>query len=163
MSNNQIKILLLTIGISFGIGFCADRAVAQERPMFINLAKGKNLVGQVLELDTLKVETNFGPVSIPMAKVEGIRMHSDKDDSVVIAFENGDIVTGKINLNELQIKTDWGKAYIKTEYIVSITANKNASFYNDKAAGGWRFSKASAVQPANPAFNSGGTVIGRGF
>ena len=159
MSNNVIKILLLIVGI----GFCADQAVAQERPMFINLAKGKNLVGQVLELETLKVETNFGPVSIPMAKVEGIRLHADKDDSAVIAFANGDIVTGKIDLSELQIKTDWGKAYIKTEYIVSLTADKNGSFYNDKSAGGWRFSKASAVQPPNSGFNSGGTVIGRGF
>ena len=163
MSNQLIKILLLTIGFGFGIGFCANRADAQERPMYINLAKGKNMVGQVLQLDSLKVETNFGPVSIPMAKVEGIRLHADKDDSAVIAFANGDIITGKINLGELQIKTDWGKAFIKTEFIESLTAEKNASFYNDTSAGGWRFSKSSTVQPSNSGFNSSGSVIGRGF
>lgn len=131
-----------TFFILIAFALAVNVSQAQEgRTMYANLAKGKNIVGKVVGLEKLRVQTNFGSVEIPISKVAGIRLHADKDDSAVIAFANGDVVTGKIDLKEIQIKTDWGKAYVKANFIESLTADKNSQFYNDQSTGSWRFSR----------------------
>lgn len=139
-------ILKTTFFILIGFALAVNTGQAQDGPiMFVNLAKGKNITGKIA-IEKLNVKTNFGNVEIPIGKVAGIRLHADKDDSAVIAFDNGDIITGKIELREVQIKTDWGKAYVKANFIESLTLDRNSQFYNDQTTGSWRFSRVT-TQP----------------
>lgn len=111
--------------------------------VFVSLDQNNELSGKILELEALKVETAFGSVSIPMTKVDGIKMHADAKDNAVIAFKNGDLVTGKVILEVVKLKTEWGTAHIKTDKVETITNSKSSKFFSDTSTGKavWRFSK----------------------
>ena len=117
--------------------------------IFVNVTQNRELVGTPIELDTIKAITGFGEVAMPLAKIDGIKLHVDADDSAVIAFKNGDLVTAKVNLEQISLKTVWGKAHIKLDQIETIVANSRARFYPETANGakGWRFSNGQPVEP----------------
>lgn len=117
--------------------------------VYVRVTMNRELSGTPIELTEVKVTTSFGEVAIPLAKIDGIKMHADADDSSVIAFKNGDLVTGKVELDVIKLKTDWGVAHVNTAQIEQISSSKNARFYPDTSGGskGWRFSK-SAMAPA---------------
>ena len=113
--------------------------------VYIRVTQNRELSGTPLDLTEIKVTTSFGEVAIPLAKIDGIKMHADANDSSVIAFKNGDLVTGKVTLEVIKLKTDWGTAHVNTAQIEQVTADRNARFYSDTSGGGWRFSKATAA------------------
>lgn len=135
-------IALLAIPMAFA-SVQAQELASDSGKVYVAISRNNNLSGKIVELDTLKVETEFGTVSIPMSKVDGIKMHSDAKDNAVIAFKNGDLVTGKIVLKTVKLKTQWGTAHINTEKVETITNSQNARFYSDTSTGKavWRFSK----------------------
>ena len=137
-----ILIALLAIPMAFA-SVDAQELSSEGGTLFVSIGSNNNISGKILELDTLKVETAFGEVSIPMAKVDGIKMHSDAKDNAVIAFKNGDLVTGKIVLDTVKLKTRWGTAHINTEKVETITNSQDSRFYSDTSTGKavWRFTK----------------------
>lgn len=141
--------------------------------VFVKVTQNRELVGMPIELTEIKVTTSFGDVSIPLEKINGIKMSAGKDVDAVIAFKNGDTVTGKVVLDMIKLKTDWGQAHINTDQIETVTATENGRFYNDNTGGKsvWRFSNdppIPASQLNNRANNAGGALptvppIGGGF
>lgn len=109
--------------------------------VYVKVSQNRELTGTPIELTELKVTTSFGEVTIPMAKIDGIKMHATDDDAAVIAFKNGDLVTGKIGIDKVSIKTEWGKAHIKIDQIDQLVVNQAAAFYEDNTGGKktWRF------------------------
>jgi hypothetical protein len=120
--------------------------------VYVRVTQNRELSGTPIELTEIKVTTSFGEVAIPIAKVDGIKMHADADDSAVIAFKNGDLVTGKVNLDVVKLKTDWGVAHVNTAQIEQITMTRGARFYPDSSTGskGFRFSKTGGNTQSNP-------------
>ena len=112
-----------------------------DRIFYVKVTKGANLAGQIVGISELTVTTGFGKITIPVEKIEAIKMHADGDDSAVIAFVNGDMVTGKVEVDELQLKTTWGKAHINSASIEAISSSQHGRFYSDPNGGGWRFSR----------------------
>jgi len=141
------------------INFAAAQAV--EGPagssVIIKVSQNRELTGSITALDELNVSTSFGEVKVPMAKIDGIKMNIGNGNDAVLAFKNGDMLSGKVNLDKVQLKTAWGIAHIEAAQIQTITSDKNARFYNDNTSGGsgWRFSKASAVPAARPTIQRG--------
>ena len=119
--------------------------------VFVKVTQNREISGTPVDLTELKVTTSFGAVASPLAKIDGIKMHADGNDSSVIAFKNGDLVTGKVELDTVKLKTDWGTAHIDAAQIETITSDKNARFFTDNTTGGsgWRFTKAQPV-PVQP-------------
>jgi len=118
--------------------------------VYVKVTQNREISGTPIDLAEIKVTTSFGEVAIPLAKIEGIKMHADGNDSSVIAFKNGDLVTGKIVLETVKLKTDWGTAHINTSQIEQITSDKNAAFYSDSSASGakaWKFQKTPTARP----------------
>ena len=111
--------------------------------IYVRVTQNREISGTPMELTEIKVTTSFGEVAIPMAKVDGIKMHADSNDSAVIAFKNGDLVTGKVTLDVIKLKTDWGVAHVNTAHVEQVTTTKGANFYPDNSGGakGWRFSR----------------------
>ena len=116
--------------------------------IFVNVTQNRELVGTPIELGSIKAITGFGEVAIPLDKIDGIKLHVDADDSAVIAFKNGDLVTAKINLDQISLKTVWGKAHIKLDQVETIVASSSARFYPETTNGtkGWRFSNGAPVE-----------------
>ena len=126
------------------------------KTVFVKIAQSPDLTGELMELASIKVNTSFGEVAIPMENVDGIKMNIGSNGKAVIAFKNGDMITGRVDLGSLVLKTDWGKAHIDPIHIETITMNKDGRFFKDGAAGsgGWRYSKAIEVQRRTPARSS---------
>ena len=133
--------------------------------MYVKIAQAADLKGELLELDSVKVQTSFGEIAIPMEKLEGIKMNIGSNGKAVIAFKNGDIVTGQVSMTSLQLKTNWGKAHIDPIHIETITMDKDGRFFKDgpSGTGGWRFSKAVEVQTRQNRGNSRTSTVPRRF
>lgn len=132
------------------MNFAAAQAVEgpADSVVFVSVSQNRELTGSVTELDELDFSTSFGvDVKIPMSKIDGIKMNIGNDNGAVLALKNGDMLSGKINLDKIQLKTDWGTAHIDAAQIETITTNKNARFFTDNTSGGsgWRFTKAQPV------------------
>lgn len=115
--------------------------------LYVSLSQDRELTGTLVEMQEMKVTTSFGEVAIPFEKIDGIKLHADASDSSVIAFKNGDLITGKVVLDQVRLKTDWGAAHVNTTQIDSITTSENAKFFSDTTNGKrkWRFSKANVA------------------
>lgn len=120
--------------------------------LYVNLSQDRELSGTLVEMADMKVTTSFGEVAIPFSKIDGIKLHADASDASVIAFKNGDLITGKVVLDQVKLKTDWGAAHVNTTQIESVTTTKNAKFFSDMTAGKrkWRFSKAPRTTTTTP-------------
>ena len=138
--------LLLTASMA-SISAAQEVAGPEGSTLYVKVAQTE-LSGTPVDLAEIKVTTSFGEVSIPLAKIDGIKMHVDAEDSAVIAFKNGDMVTGKVVLETINLKTSWGTARINTSQIETVMASRNARFYPDSSGGtkGWRF---TTVSPTN--------------
>lgn len=119
------------------------------KKVVIEISKGRRFTGELQDFDNVEVETNFGKASFSIGEVEGIRFQVDKNNSCVFAFSNGDIVTAKLKLEKVRLKTDWGEANIAPDQIVSIMMNENGSFYSDSSGGKKRWKYSSARQTFN--------------
>ena len=147
----MIKHLLQDLAAVLILAVIATPTIAQDiapkaGTLNAKLTQNRQLSGVPIELASLNVTTSFGDVKIPMDKVNGIKFHANQDDSAVIAFKNGDLVTGKIDLKKLSIKTEWGKAHINISQLDAITVSSSAAFFKDGTNGkGWRFSDGSSA------------------
>jgi len=95
---------------------------------------------------------------------EVFKMHADGNDSSVIAFKNGDLVTGTVELETVKLKTDWGTAHINTSQIEQITSDQSARFFSDSSGTGakaWRFQRTPPPAQRRSISSPNGFGIGR--
>lgn len=120
---------------------------SQDLNVVVQITGNAELKGAVTGLNQLKLTTKFGPVTIPLGEIEGAKMHSDEKDACVVAFKNGDIITGQLALDKVSIATAWGDANIRIENIETLLINAKGSFFKDSANGKtvWRFSETRPV------------------
>ena len=145
-----IQSLALALLLTPFVGsFAAAQSVAgpADSVVYVQVEPNRELTGSIVELAELSVTTSFGEVKVPLSKVDGVKMNIGNDNSAVLAFKNGDMLTGKVTLDKVQLKTDWGTAHINTSKIKMISTDKNARFFTDQTSGssGWRFTKAQPV------------------
>ena len=141
---SSLIVALVAVPMILASANAQELAAPVSGKVYVSIERNNDLSGSIVELETLKVETAFGSVSIPMTKVDGIKMHADAKDNAVIAFKNGDLVTGKVILKVVKLKTEWGTAHINTEKVKTITNSKDSRFFSDTSTGKavWRFTKA---------------------
>jgi len=141
--------LMLTSFLFSGFATAQELAGPSDAgKIFVKVKGNREISGIPAGLTEVKVTTSFGEVAVPLAKIDGIKMKIDNQGNSVIAFKNGDMITGKITLKTVNLKTDWGQANINTEMIEMISLDKNGRFYQESGAGSkgsWRFSKAPPV------------------
>ena len=154
---SRLAVGCLIVGLMSPVLTAQEVAGPQGTQIFVRVTQNREIAGTPIDLVEIKVSTSFGDVAIPLAKIDGIKMHADGEDSAVVAFKNGDLVTGKITLETIKLKTDWGTAHIMTSQIETVTDDHNARFYADSSGGakGWRFTKAT---PINQGAGNGITV-----
>ena len=135
---------------TFAIACCiiaqsfSQASAADDRTFYVKIDNSTTIQGRIIETDGLKFTTAFGEVAIPIEKIEAIKMSDEGDNSAVVAFVNGDMVSGKLDISELHLKTTWGKAHISAAAIDTISSREFGSFYNDSSGGGWRYSKGTS-------------------
>ena len=137
-------------------------SASRDLNVVVQITGNTELKGSITGLSELKLQTKFGQVTIPLGEIEGAKMHADEKDSCVVAFKNGDIVTGSVTLDKISIATAWGDANIRIENIETVLVNQKGSFFKDTAQGKtyWRFSETRAVatprRSTSPSSRAGG-------
>ena len=153
MKLNRIIAAVAVMTCLFASGFADAQELSgpDSKTVFVKLNRNRELTGIILELADIKVETVFGEISIPVDRIDGIKMRVDAKDSAVFAIKNGDLVTGKVVLDQIRLKTGWGTANINTDSIEQISTTKDAQFFPDRSGGrdGWRFSSTSSRGSGN--------------
>ncbi len=146
---------MTTLFVLLGSIFIAVPAFAQDEDLlqteepegginfFIDLSQNQEIEGIAVDIQKLKITTGFGDVSVPLDKIDGIRLNAIEGGTAVIAFKNGDILTGVLHLNDLKIKTGWGFGTINLAYIDQISVTKGASFSSTTTNGkrNWSFTR----------------------
>lgn len=110
---------------------------------FLDLAQNQKVEGVAVDVQKFKITTGFGDVEVPLDKIDGIRLNAMEDGSAVMAFKNGDVLTGVLHVNDLKLKTSWGFATVNIAYIEQISTTKGAVFSSTTADGKttWRFTR----------------------
>ncbi len=110
---------------------------------FLDLAQNQKVEGVAVDVEKFKITTGFGDVQVPLDKIDGIRLNAMEDGSAVMAFKNGDILTGVLHVSDLKLRTSWGFATVNIAYISQISTTKGASFSSSKVNGKttWSFTR----------------------
>jgi len=131
--------------------------MAQPKPkpdgrITVNLTDGSCLIGRPKELSTIKFKAKFGEVAVPLKSISGVR-RAGTDESpiasvgrVTLAFKNGDMLSGELQLSEIELESKWGKTTVAMEYVASIitSVGDKVWVHHDR----WRLvPKANCVAP----------------
>ncbi len=145
----RFSVIMLLSACCVPSSFAQDMGGPAGGKVFVKVTRNRELSGAAIGLSEIKFNAEFGQVSIPMVKIAGIKLHVNADDDAVIALKNGDLVTGTIELEQVSLKTAWGKAHVKLDQIETILAESQSRFFAETSSGkkGWRFSAGAAKTP----------------
>lgn len=119
-------------------------SVASTQPIVVDIKDGLKLSGEPVNLAAFELETIFGPVSIPVNTVAGLRTADDPRQLATVCLSNGDSLTGVLATESVTIKTAWGGATIGREHIVSIVTTAEPIAWQ-RHDGRWRIAPAKPV------------------
>jgi hypothetical protein len=121
-------------------------------PARLELASGLSLTGQV-PAESLPCQATFGEVSIPLAKVRGLRLHdpdttaTDKEPAgpaATIVLDNSDSLTVTLRAELIHVKTDWGMAIVEVPHVRSLILTADAVQWQ-QSGGRWHLSPVDNV------------------
>jgi len=112
-------------------------------PARLELASGLTIEGQVLA-EQLPCQTTFGEVSIPLAKVRGLRLHDSQpstdppseDRAATIVLDNNDSLTVTLRAALIHVKTEWGMAIVDVPHVRSLVLTTDEVQWQE-AGGRW--------------------------
>lgn len=142
----------------------------------LELKDGSRLVGEPAE-KSLPMTLGFSKASIPLEMIRQCEIRP-KDKSVVIHFQNGDRLTGTLDLEQVELETVMGKLSPSIEQIDRMTftswregnmpAGQGEIFFGGVNWQGWRTAfeiqgdKLVSLPKPRPGFNYGHNGNGRG-
>lgn len=93
-----------------------------EGRVSVRLRDGSCLVGELLGMEELAMETAFGQVTIPRKLVAHIQL-AGPPKTATVQFGNGDRLTGELTLGSVRLKTSFGEVAIETAEVLSVACS----------------------------------------
>lgn len=127
------------------------KASATPLPVVIELLDDvRDLNGSLLDTDDLEVKTAFGSAKMPLSEVLGIRLPREADDTTTVVLHNGDMITGKVDIQNLLVQTSWGKSEVNGNNLASIFFDEGLRWTQLKLLAGdrWTLAKDEEDAPA---------------
>jgi thioredoxin 1 len=87
----------------------------------VELRDGTKVIGELLDLDALPLNVEFGAVKIPLRLIHNVRNGQD-DSPVKVRFFNGDLLSGRLGFETLVLVTEYGRLSITADQIECMTA-----------------------------------------
>ena len=115
------------------------------------------LSGSLLETPSLVLKTSFGKTSIPVSEVAGVKLAQEGVLSTTVILQNGDSITGAIELERLIIETTWGKAAVYASNIDSILFAPGLKWTSKTGLNGTRWALQAEEAPGQLANANGET------
>src|SRR3954452_12710684 len=119
----------------------------QPHSVTVNLTDGMKLTGELTEVDQWSMKTTFGSTNLPLSTVAGIRLAQEGNAMTTVVMHNGDALTGAIQLDQVVIQTEWGRAEINGNHVASILFTPGLKWSSETGLNGMRW-KLVADEPA---------------
>jgi len=122
----------------------------QPQSVTVTLLDGMKLQGELTEVDQWTMKTSFGTTNLPLSTVAGMRMAQEGNSMTTVVLHNGDNLTGAVQLDQVVIQTEWGRAEINGNHIASILFTPGLKWSSETGLNGMRW-KLVADEPARTA------------
>jgi hypothetical protein len=97
------------------------------------------LQGELTEVDQWSMKTSFGTTNLPLSTVAGMRMAQEGSAMTTVVLHNGDNLTGAVQLDQVVIQTEWGRAEINGNHIASILFTPGLKWSSETGLNGMRW------------------------
>ncbi len=111
----------------------------QPQSVTISLLDGMKLQGELTEVDQWTMKTSFGTTNLPLSTVAGMRMAQEGNAMTTVVLHNGDNLTGAVQLDQVVIQTEWGRAEINGNHIASILFTPGLKWSSETGLNGMRW------------------------
>ncbi len=111
----------------------------QPQSVTISLLDGMKLQGELTEVDQWTMKTSFGTTNLPLSTVAGMRMAQEGSSMTTVVLHNGDNLTGAVQLDQVVIQTEWGRAEINGNHIASILFTPGLKWSSETGLNGMRW------------------------
>jgi sRNA-binding regulator protein Hfq len=119
----------------------------QPQSVTITLLDGMKLSGELAEVDQWNMKTSFGTTNLPLSTVAGMRMAQEGSAVTTVVLHNGDNLTGAVQLDQVVIQTEWGRAEINGNHVASILFTPGLKWTSETGLNGMRW-RLVADEPA---------------
>ncbi|MEM7783185.1 MAG: hypothetical protein AAF623_07520 [Planctomycetota bacterium] len=101
----------------------------ESRLFYVRLDSERAAMAQILDFDSMFVETEFGKIDIPSHEIDGLKFNlNDRSEDVWISLRGGDSFRGKIGFEAMRIRTRWAEIDLLVSEVDSITTNSQFVF-----------------------------------
>lgn len=100
-------IIIGLIGLGAAVAKAEDSEATVIVQASVELRDGSRLVGKP-EIMSLPMDLEFSSSSIPLSALRQCEVHP-QDGQVILSFQNGDRLTGRLKLEQFKIETSFGK------------------------------------------------------
>jgi len=111
----------------------------QPQSVTITLLDGMKLSGEMTEVDQWSMKTSFGTTNLPLSTVAGMRMAQEGNAITTVVLHNGDNLTGAVQLDQVVIQTEWGRAEINGNHVASILFTPGLKWSSETGLNGMRW------------------------
>ena len=122
----------------------------QPQSVTVTLLDGMKLQGELTEVDQWSMKTSFGTTNLPLSTVAGMRMAQEGNSMTTVVLHNGDNLTGAVQLDQVVIQTEWGRAEINGNHVASILFTPGLKWSSETGLNGMRW-KLVADEPGRTA------------
>jgi hypothetical protein len=122
----------------------------QPQSVTIALIDGMKLSGELTEVDQWSMKTSFGTTNLPLSTVAGMRLAHEGNAMTTVVLHNGDNLTGAVQLDQVVIQTEWGRAEIHGNHVASILFTPGLKWISEAGLNGIRW-KLVADEPPRTA------------
>ncbi len=124
----------MTAGLLAGLAAgAAEQTTAKEAELTIvlDLTDGSHLVGTP-SVNELKLVSTLGKIQLPLMNVTKVVFDAAKETAEV-SLNNGDRLSGIVDLSSMAIKASWGKVKIASQHVRTLTVHGNETNWNLRA------------------------------
>jgi sRNA-binding regulator protein Hfq len=111
----------------------------QPQSVTIALLDGTKLAGELTEVDQWSMKTSFGTTNLPLSTIAGMRMAQEGNAITTVVLHNGDNLTGAVQLDQVVIQTEWGRAEVNGNHVASILFTPGLKWMSETGLNGMRW------------------------
>ena len=90
---------------------------SDPKKVTVTLKDGSLLLGEIVGMEHLMIETEYGKLRIPLKQVDRIGRHGPTPKTTV-GTHRGDQLTGRLDVATLKLKALWGDVSLDTQHVV---------------------------------------------
>jgi hypothetical protein len=126
----------------------------QPQSVTVTLINGNTMSGTLSEIDQWQMKTSLGTTNVPVSAVAGVRMAQEGNATTTVVLHNGDSITGALQLDNVTIQTDWGRAEIYGTHVTAITFTPGLKWTSETGLNGTRWKLVADESRTPPAANN---------